>query len=204
MALQLNLRSCLYVFLITIISVWKCTINPPLIHLTGLCFSVRCLNSWRPSSPTWRSLPANINKRFARTPSSGSSFRKCVPPLVSTHLPVTNCPVLTNFNQIEQKSVFNFWNTSLCFFLTVNIIEMFPLFLHSWKRILVGDAWCWGFLLWARCTNHWSLPGSEAQKWRFVTLLHKLLFPFSTVKQKQAYIWCPLYQHPLPHDCRIL
>lgn len=58
-------------------------------HLNYLLFvyrflSFRCRNSWKPSSPTWRSLPVSTNKRSAKAPSSGSSFRKCVPPSAST------------------------------------------------------------------------------------------------------------------------
>uniref|UniRef100_A0A673Y1T6 Vacuolar-sorting protein SNF8 n=1 Tax=Salmo trutta TaxID=8032 RepID=A0A673Y1T6_SALTR len=48
----------------------------------------RCQNSWRPSNLTLRNLPASTNKRSVRVPSSGSSSRRCVPPLESTHLPL--------------------------------------------------------------------------------------------------------------------
>nr|CBN81716.1 Vacuolar-sorting protein SNF8 [Dicentrarchus labrax] len=47
----------------------------------------KCRSSWRPSSPTWRSSPANINRTSERAPSSGFSFRKCVPPSELTRLP---------------------------------------------------------------------------------------------------------------------
>lgn len=77
-------------------------------------------------------------------------------------------------------SVLQYW--SCFFFLNFQHNWNVSLFPHSWKRILVWDAWCWWFLLRAWCTNHWSLSGSEAQKWRFVITHRKLLFPFSTVK----------------------
>lgn len=51
-------------------------------------FFARCPSSWKLSRPTWKNLPANINKRSARTHSSGSSFRKCVPPSALTRLHV--------------------------------------------------------------------------------------------------------------------
>lgn len=41
----------------------------------------------------------------------------------------------------------------------------------SWERILVRDARCWWFLLWARCSDHRSVSGPEAQEWRCVVSL---------------------------------
>lgn len=63
-------------------------------------FSSRCLNNWRRSSQTWRSLPANTNRKSEKAHSSGFSFRKCAPPLESTLLPVRNC---LNFNSTFEE-----------------------------------------------------------------------------------------------------
>lgn len=77
-------------------------------------FSSRCRNNWRRSSLTWRSLPANTNRRSEKAHSSGFSSRKCAPPLESTPLPVRNC---LNFNS-KLKRV----NT----FLTLCILILLP------------------------------------------------------------------------------
>lgn len=65
-----------------------------------MCFSSRCLNNWRRSSLTWRSLPANTNRKSEKVHSSGFSSRKCAPPLESTLLPVRNG---LNFNSTLKR-----------------------------------------------------------------------------------------------------
>lgn len=114
-----------------------CWWSSPLLHwwwnilLNLFCFSARCPSSWRHSSPTWRNLPANINRKSERVHSSGSSFRKCVPPLELTHLPVRNI-----LNRIC-------WNTlNLCWILLFNL--SFSVFSIAgkgfWSEMLgVGD-----------------------------------------------------------------